>query len=202
MTALGIRPLAPAGQAGLLVAGLAAVVGARWAATVDGVAGSLTVGLIFGAALLALAALSSRPAIERNLPAAAAIGGGGGLVLVAIALIARLSASSSPIPPGLFAGPVALFVPWVAITVVVATAEELVLRGALFRAVEASGGLMAAIVLTTLAFALMHVPLYGWRVVPLDLGVGLWLAGLRLLSGGVVAPAIAHAMADLAAWWL
>ena len=202
MTARSIRSIAPAGQAGLLAAGLAAVVGARWAATVGGVAGSLTVGLLFGAALLALAALAGRPAIERNLPAAAAIGVAGGLVLVGIALIARLSASNSPIPTGLFAGPAAQFVPWVAITVIVATSEELVLRGALFRAVEASGGLVAAIVVTTLAFALMHVPLYGWHVVPLDLGVGLWLAGLRLLSGGVVAPAVAHAIADLATWWL
>jgi membrane protease YdiL (CAAX protease family) len=202
VTTLSIRPLAPTRQAGLLVAGLAAVVGARWAATVGGVAGSITVGLLFGAALLALAALGGRPTIERNLPAAALTGVAGGLVLVAIALVARLSVSSSPLPSGLFAGPAALFVPWVGITVVVATAEELVLRGALFRAIEASGGLVAAIVVTTLAFALMHVPLYGWHVVPLDLGVGLWLAGLRLLSGGVVAPALAHVIADLATWWL
>jgi hypothetical protein len=48
----------------------------------------------------------------------------------------------------------------------------------------------------------MHVPLYGWHVVPLDLGVGLWLAGLRLATGGIAAPAIAHAVADLATWWV
>jgi hypothetical protein len=48
----------------------------------------------------------------------------------------------------------------------------------------------------------MHVPLYGWHVVPLDLGVGLWLAGLRLATGGIAAPAIAHTIADLATWWL
>jgi membrane protease YdiL (CAAX protease family) len=202
VTALGIRSLAPAGQAGILVVALAAVVGARWAATVGGIAPGLTVGLLFGAALLLVAALGGRPAIERNVPASAAIGAAGGLVLVAIALVARLSMASSPVPPGLSAGPASLFVPWVAITVVVATAEELVLRGALFRAIEESGGLAAAILVTTVAFALMHVPLYGWHVVPLDLGVGLWLAGLRLLSGGVVAPAVAHTIADLATWWL
>jgi len=202
VTAASIRPLAPAGQAGLLGLGLAAVVGARWAATVGGVAGGLTVGLLFGAGLIALAALGGRPTIERNVPAGVAIGVAGGVILIGIALVARLSIASSPIPAGLVGGPVLLFLPWVAITVIVATAEELVLRGALFRAIETSAGLAAAIVLTTLAFALMHVPLYGWHVVPLDLGVGLWLAGLRLLSGGVVAPAIAHAIADLATWWL
>jgi hypothetical protein len=29
-----------------------------------------------------------------------------------------------------------------------------------------------------------------------------WLCGLRLASGGVAAPAVAHALADLATWWL
>ena len=43
---------------------------------------------------------------------------------------------------------------------------------------------------------------YGWHVVPLDLAVGVWLAGLRLLSGGVAAPAMAHGLADIATWWL
>jgi len=55
---------------------------------------------------------------------------------------------------------------------------------------------------TSVAFALMHVPLYGWHVVPLDLGVGIWLGGLRLLGRGVAAPALAHVLADLVTWWL
>ena len=59
-----------------------------------------------------------------------------------------------------------------------------------------------AVIVTAVLFAMMHVPLYGWHVVPLDLGVGLWLAGLRLATGGVAAPAIAHTVADLATWWL
>jgi len=63
-------------------------------------------------------------------------------------------------------------------------------------------GTIVAILGTSLLFALIHVPLYGWHVVPLDFGVGLWLAGLRLLSGGVAAPAIAHTIADLATYWL
>ena len=59
-----------------------------------------------------------------------------------------------------------------------------------------------AVAFTTIAFALLHVPLYGWHVVPLDLGVGLGFAGLRLLTKGIAAPAAAHAVADLATWWL
>ena len=58
------------------------------------------------------------------------------------------------------------------------------LRGVLFDALRATVGHRRAVALTSLAFALMHVPLYGWHVVPLDLAVGVWLAGLRLLSGG------------------
>jgi len=99
-------------------------------------------------------------------------------------------------------GPHIQFLPWTAITLVVATAEELVLRGVLFDALTGTLGVTAAIGITSVAFALLHVPLYGWQVVPLDLGVGLVLAGLRLVSGSVAAPAIAHALADLATWWL
>jgi hypothetical protein len=44
--------------------------------------------------------------------------------------------------------------------------------------------------------------MYGWTAVPLDLAVGVWLGGLRLATGGVAAPATAHALADLAYWWL
>ena len=61
---------------------------------------------------------------------------------------------------------------------------------------------LGAVLVTSVVFALMHVPLYGWHVVPLDLGVGLWLAGLRLATGGIAAPAVAHTIADLATWWL
>ena len=72
----------------------------------------------------------------------------------------------------------------------------------LFDRVRASGGLVLAIALTTVTFALIHVPLYGWHVVPLDVAVGLGLAGLRLATQTVIGPAVAHAVADLATWWL
>ena len=98
--------------------------------------------------------------------------------------------------------PAPAFVPWAAVTILVATAEEVVLRGALFRALADGAGWIAALLGTSILFAVLHVPLYGWHVVPLDLGVGLFLGGLRLLTGGTVAPAVAHAVADLATWWI
>jgi membrane protease YdiL (CAAX protease family) len=103
--------------------------------------------------------------------------------------------------PGL-GRPAAPFLPWALVTLLVAAAEEGVLRGVLLDRIERVAGLAPAIALTTLAFALMHVPLYGWHVVPLDLAVGLGLGGLRLVTGRVAAPATAHAVADLATWWL
>ena len=120
----------------------------------------------------------------------------GGLVLVVVALLARGGSPTSTFPAGV------PFLPWALATLLVAVGEEVVLRGALFDALGERWGTIAAILGASAAFALIHVPLYGWHVVPLDFGVGLWLAGLRLLSGGVAAPAVAHAIADLATFWL
>jgi membrane protease YdiL (CAAX protease family) len=98
--------------------------------------------------------------------------------------------------------PAVPFIPWLAVTGLVATAEEVALRGALFDVTERMGGPATAILVTSLAFAIMHVPLYGPHVLLLDLGVGLALGGLRLWSGGVTAPAAAHVVADAATWWI
>lgn len=198
----GIRPVASSlelvrghARAAAIVVGLGAVVTLRWAATVGGLAAALLVGLAFGAGLAAVALLGGeRPA--RSRASSILIGGGGAAVLIGLALVAHLGR----VGPSL--APATAFLPWAVVTIIVATAEEAVLRGALFAAVRPHGGVTAAIVVTSVAFALMHVPLYGWHVVPLDLGVGIFLGGLRLASGGLAAPAVAHAVADLATWWL
>jgi membrane protease YdiL (CAAX protease family) len=201
----------------LLAAGLAGLVGARWAATFEGSAGGLAVGLAFGAGLIALAvaggAYVGRPGGVSRSRRALAAGALGGVALVSLALVGladvggpagasiQLGAAYGPrLGPGAWLA--AGFAPWAAITVLVATAEELVLRGVLFDAVDRVAGGTIAVVATSLAFALIHVPLYGWHVVPLDMGVGLILGGLRVLTGGVTAPASAHVIADLATWWL
>jgi membrane protease YdiL (CAAX protease family) len=197
------RWLAPA----VLLGGLAAVVGARWWATLAGL-DALVVGAAFGLALAVLAIARRRRAsiarppwtVVRRAPADAAIGAAFGLALVAVVVVGAAIAGAVLVP-GL-GRPAAPFLPWVAITVLVATGEEALLRGRLFDAARRAGGLLPAIAVTTFAFALMHVPLYGWHVVPLDLAVGLAFAGLRLATRGVVAPAAAHAAADLATWWL
>jgi membrane protease YdiL (CAAX protease family) len=204
----GTRWLVP----GALLAGLAAMVAARWGATRLGM-DPLAVGAGFGLALAVLAiggaSFDARArsrlresATDRGRRAAfaAAIGIAFGLVLVGMVTIGGAIAGAQLVP-GL-GRPAADFAPWVAITILVASAEEALLRGRLFDALRRAAGALPSVAITTTAFALMHVPLYGWHVVPLDLAVGLAFAGLRLATGSVVAPAAAHSTADLATWWL
>jgi membrane protease YdiL (CAAX protease family) len=175
--------------------GLALVVAGRWAATVAE-APPLLVGTVFGFALALVAWVGgARVALPR--PAALVIGLAGAAVLVGLAMGASQLAGQP-----LQLVPKTQFAPWALITIVVASAEELVLRGVLFDSLRHATDLTIAVIVTSAAFALMHVPLYGWHVVPLDLGVGVFLAGLRLTSGSVAAPAIAHIVADLATWWV
>ena len=174
---------------------LAVIVGARWAATVAE-APPYLVGALFGIAFLALARAGGMRA-AMPAPSALLIGLAGSVVLVVLAIGASQLAGRP-----LRAVPKTEFAAWALITIVVASAEELVLRGALFNSLRDAAGLVVAVGVTSVAFALVHVPLYGWHVVPLDLGVGVFLAGLRLASGSVAAPAIAHVVADLATWWL
>lgn len=207
--ATGIAPdqgAAPAARGwivpALLLAGLGLAVVARSWATRAGL-DALVVGAVFGLALATLALAGAGP---RRMPSGRAVlvslalGGAFGLALVVLAW-AGAALGGSMFVPGL-GRPAAPFLPWVAITVLVAGAEEALLRGRLFDAIRRDGGVLTALAMTTVAFALLHVPLYGWNVVPLDLAVGLALGGLRLATGGVVAPATAHTVADLATWWL
>ncbi len=94
------------------------------------------------------------------------------------------------------------FATWALVVTVVATSEELFLRGALYDAVTARGSELLAIAVGAAVFALLHVPLYGWHVLPLDLAVGLVLGGLRQSSGTPAAPAVTHVGADLVGWFL
>lgn len=191
MTSLTVGRRAPAGAAGALAVGFAAAVAIRVA--VAGPAGAVSVraGLAFAVALGAMA-LVARPG-ARVTRVAVVAGFVGAVVLALPALVSRGVADTHP--AGGFTG-------WALATAVVATAEEAFLRGALFDALERWRGSDLAVVGAAVAFALLHVPLYGWHVVPLDFAVGLALGALRLATGTWTAPALAHVGADLAGWWL
>lgn len=152
-------------------------------------------GVVFALAILLVAiAAGWRPGRPRL--AATGLGVVGGGVLAGAWLLSHGS-------PGVQVAPLnASLAIWTPIVAVVAVSEEIVLRGALFDAVRSGCGDCAALVVTTLLFAVMHVPLYGIGSLPLDLAVGLLLGGLRIVSGGVLAPAVAHVVADLAGGWL
>jgi membrane protease YdiL (CAAX protease family) len=163
------------------------------------VAGAAGAASELGAALFAVvlvgaaAAAGWRP--DRLRPSGLAWGALGAVGLVAGPVLLRLTGPH----PALQAAGLPL---WAVVVTGVALGEELLLRGALFAAIDEAVGVKTALVVTTVVFALVHVPLYGMHALPLDLAVGLWLGGLRVVSGGVTAPAAAHVVADLAGWWL
>ena len=184
-----VRP-APV-PAPVLLAAFAGAVAVRVA--LAGVAGASSVrgSVAFAVALLAVSlGVGVRAAVSVR---AVAIGVAGAAVLVLPAW-AHVGWQASL--------PVQTFAPWALLTVLVAGAEEAFLRGAVFDAVERRRGADTAVVAAAVAFALLHVPLYGWHVLPLDLAVGVVLGALRLAAGTWTAPAIAHIGADLAGWWL
>ena len=192
------RPVDRSGAAGAAIAttlGVGLAVAIRWHVFETGALDGVSEGLLFGLALLAVALLGGlHVALPRAWPIAAGVAVGG--MLVGLSVMVRW-----PLPPPVL-GHAAPLVPWIGVTVLVATCEELVLRGTLWRWVADAGGDLAALLVTSLLFALIHVPVYGWHVVPLDLGVGLCFGGLRLWFGGPTAPAAAHVLADIATWWL
>lgn len=92
---------------------------------------------------------------------------------------------------------------WGAAVVLVATLEEVVIRGRLQPAWTAEGGPMLGMLASAAVFGLIHLPRYGLAALPLDFAVGLALAGLRAVTGRVAPCAIAHVIADWGAWfWL
>lgn len=184
-----------AATAAWLLGGLAVASVARAALNGQVALSAFAAGATFGIVLIAMAAVAGwrpgRPSVSSLL-----IGSVGGLVLIALPRLAH------PLMPAVIGMRPEPFAAWVLVTTIVVTGEEALVRGALFGALERAAGPLAAVTVTSIAFALMHVPLYGWQVVPLDLGVGVWLGGLRLATGGVAAPAMAHGLADLSTWWV
>jgi len=191
MTAVTTQIRRPAAAPLALLAAFAAAVAIRVAVAGPDGAGSVRAGLVFAAVLAALSVVARAGfAVSAR---ALLIGAAGAAALVLPVLVTHgigghLDATG--------------YVTWAPATVAVASAEEAFLRGALYDAVARARGVDAAVVVGAIAFAALHVPLYGWHAVPLDFAVGLALGALRVLTGTWTAPAVAHAGADLVGWWL
>ncbi len=176
-----------------LLVGFAVAVGLRVVVGAPDVARSVPAALVFAAALLVLV-VAARTRVPLSWRAVAL--GLGGVVVVCLPVGLEQLVSLRPLRG------TTGFAPWAAAVAVVATAEELFLRGTLHDAVAARWSAAWAVVVGAGCFALLHVPLYGWHVLPLDLAVGLVLGGLRVESGTAAAPAVTHVGADLVGWFV
>jgi membrane protease YdiL (CAAX protease family) len=80
--------------------------------------------------------------------------------------------------------------------VAAAIGEEIVFRRGLYGALERWGPLVAVVV-SAFAFGVVHVPMYGWAVVPVDVGAGLLFGWQRWVTGGWTSSAVTHTAANL-----
>lgn len=180
-------------------AALVAVVGA--ATALRSIAGGASPAASPGAALLFSAVLSAAALLTGLRPsripwAGVGLGIAGAAILVALSLVGlpRVVLGARAV-----AGSLAW---WVPLVTLVAASEELVLRGVLFDALRDRGGEAAAVAVTALLFAVIHLPLYGLGSLGLDVSVGVFLGCLRVISGNVTAPLVAHVLADVATGWI
>jgi membrane protease YdiL (CAAX protease family) len=155
--------------------------------------------MLFGSCLVAIA-WSERAAWPERAPiASAARWGTPASVLAGILTGVALLAPAATASPS--ARPLEDFWVWAAIAALIATLEEVVIRGVLYRRWLDDAGPAAAILAGAIVFALIHLPRYGLAAMPLDLAVGMALGGLRAASGRVLPAAIAHTIADWGAWF-
>lgn len=123
------------------------------------------------------------------------IGLSGASILLIVPFGSKIYGPIIALPAGNFLG-------WAVVVAVVALAEEAFLRGSFFNAARIWKGNTFAILTAALLFSLLHIPLYGWHIFPLDFIVGIWLGLLRLYGGSWLSAGIAHAITDIASWWL
>jgi hypothetical protein len=109
--------------------------------------------------------------------------------LAAILLVAWVVGPWPPLRLGLTGAPVGALA---------AVAEEALFRRLAYARLLRFGA-AAAVLGTALAFALLHVPLYGVEVLPVDLGAGLLLSWQRWACGTWTVPAATHGAAELLA---
>lgn len=92
--------------------------------------------------------------------------------------------------------PVPFAARFIALNTLAAIAEEAFFRRFAFGVLERHGAALA-IGGSTLLFALAHVTVYGWWVLPIDLGAGLIFSWQRWASGRWSVPAATHVLANV-----
>ena len=175
---------------GLGLLALAARVPSTWAVLVTAVVG--VVGLLAPVEAPS-AARPVRPASTANWLTAVGVG------LVAMLIAARLPGLLGMAPHGagrivVRAAPAAI-----AAIVVAAVAEEAFFRRLVYGWLASSWGAAVAICGSAVAFAAIHVPVYGFAVLPIDTAAGLLLGWQRWMTGGWSASGLTHVAANLIA---
>jgi membrane protease YdiL (CAAX protease family) len=84
----------------------------------------------------------------------------------------------------------------VALNALAAVAEEAFFRRYLYGLLLAASGPAVALAGTAALFALVHVTVWGWWVLPLDVAAGLILSWQRAATGRWSVPAVTHVLAN------
>ena len=92
--------------------------------------------------------------------------------------------------------PVPFAARFILLNTLAAVAEEAFFRRFTFGALERHG-VAWAIAGSTVLFALVHVTVYGWWVLPIDLAAGLIFSWQRWASGRWSVPAVTHVLANV-----
>lgn len=172
-------------------AGIALAVSLRAYAGGAQVATSLPAAFLFATALGFTALLCENQVHPRRMALRHLLFGAGGAALLIVPALAS---------DGLH--PVRIVAPalWFVVTGAVAWSEEWMFRGRLWQMMRREGiSEYIVLLVTSILFAVIHAPLYGWHAVPIDLAVGMLLGSLRMISGSFGASATAHLLADYAA---
>jgi membrane protease YdiL (CAAX protease family) len=136
-------------------------------------------------ALLAVGVLWPGP------PAVRPVRGAGNVLLLGVgAFVVGRVLASGPAPVAAASGVV------VGMNTLAAVAEEAFFRRLVYGALL-PGGPWAALVGSSVLFAAVHVTVYGWWVLPIDLAAGLLLGWQRQVTGSWAVPAVTHAVANL-----
>ena len=157
---------------------------------------------VFAACLGGILLVEARPTVgERRWSLGRSLIAGGMIGLLLVAPVVAGAAGLAPLvgsAPGRALGD---FWVWAAVAAVIASLEEVVIRGWLQPLWTAERGPVAGLLVAAAVFALVHLPRYGLLAMPLDFSVGLAIGGLRAVSGRVLPCAIAHVIADWGAWF-
>jgi membrane protease YdiL (CAAX protease family) len=137
--------------------------------------------LAFVGAVAVLPSVAADPPARLGLGVATAIG-------VALFAVGRFAVGGET--------PMHASMPALALALLAAVAEELWFRRLCYGLLVPAGEWYATST-TAVLFALIHLPVYGAWVLPLDLCAGLLLGWLRARSGSWVPPAISHAFANV-----